>query len=119
LSTKTAIIEAIQNAADSYYADITIDEVQRSAVALALGTPGQRITIADQTNDSNAALTPEPTVFSTVIEGIASSLDASGVGEVAAIKAKLNQVIGQYNQLLSDHNSSTVPSTATVVSVLP
>jgi len=116
MSTKSEIIIAIQDAADAYFADTTIDETKRKSIALALGTPGQRITIADQTNDSNAALTPEPTVFATLIEGIADWLDTEDVPEV---KSKLNELIIQFNQLLTDHNASVVPSSASVVAVLP
>lgn len=119
MTTKSEIIAAVQAAADGYFADETIEETKRKTIALSLGTPGQRITIAGQTSDSNAALSPEPTVFATLIEGIADWLNAGGIGEIATIKAKLNELIQNYNQLLDDYDNTIVPSAAQIVTELP
>ena len=119
MTTKADMIAAIQAIADAKLADTSLDANQRKAVALALGSPGQRIEIAGTFADSNAAFTPEPKVMSTLVEGIASWADAQGIAGIAGIKGKLNELILQYNQLLADHNAGVVPSSATPVTVLP
>lgn len=122
MTTKQDLLDAIAAAADSYLSGAPsddADEQRRQVVGIALGTPGQRITIAGEVNQSNAALSPEPTVFATVIEGFADWLDGVDVGQITAIKSKLNELIAEYNQLRADYNAATVPTTAAEVSVLP
>ena len=54
--------------------------------------------------------------FEILTQGIANYLDSAGVG---GVKDKLNELIGQFNQLLDDHNTSTIPSSANTVDPLP
>jgi hypothetical protein len=51
-----------------------------------------------------------------IVDGIAAWYDAQGI---PAMKAKLNELIGAYNQLRADYNSGTVPTTAPNVLPLP
>ncbi len=115
--SKADIIQAIQDAADVYYANPAIDSDARNAIKLAVGSPGEVLYIENQRLDSGSAWIDEPKVFPTFVEGIADWLGSQG--DVSTIKSKLNELIGEYNQLLADHNSATVPSTATTVTVIP
>lgn len=120
MTTATDIIDAVQAAADAAYADtLTGTPNSRAAIAVALGTPGATVRIADQPRPTGSAWEPEPKVFGVLVAGLADWLDAAGIGEVATLKTTLNTLIGQYNQLLSDHNSATVPSTAAPVVPIP
>jgi hypothetical protein len=101
MTTKSDLLDAINAAADAYLAGTPADEDdanRRRSVAIALGTPGQRIEIEGTTSNSNAALSPEPTVFATLVEGLADWLNA--------------ELIAQFNQLLDDYNKGVVPSSA-------
>lgn len=109
MSTKTDIIDAIKAAADAYY---TADPETGAPVAVALGTPGAEVEIAGQTFDTGKAWENEPKSIPTQIEGLADYLDTQGLSDVAAVKSKLNELIGAYNQLLADYNNGVVPSTA-------
>jgi len=115
--SKADIIQAIQDAADVYYANTAIDPDARNAIKLAVGSPGQVMVVENQVLNSGSAWLDEPKVFPTFIEGIADWLAAQG--DIGAIKSKVNELIGQYNLLLADHNSGTTPSTAAIVTVIP
>lgn len=119
MSTTTEIIAAIQAAADALYFEPDGTPNARAAVRVALGTPGDTVQIAGRPNRTGSAWVPEPTVFSTLILGLADWLDDAGTGQIATMRSKINELIGQYNQLLADHNSATVPSTASAVALLP
>jgi hypothetical protein len=116
MTTKTDIISQIQTAADAYYA---ADPETGAAVEIALGSPGTRVTIGDLKFDSGAAWANEPKSIPTQIEGLAAYLDSLGISGTAAIKAKVNEIVAQYNQLRTDYNAGTVPTTATVLAPIP
>ena len=116
MTTKTDFIAAIVAAADAYY---TADPVTGAAVKIALGSSGTKVVIAGQKFDSGAAWADEPKAIPTQIEGLADHLDTLGVTEVAAIKAKVNELIGSYSQLISDYDNGIVPTTAAPVIPLP
>ena len=119
MTTTTEIIAAIQDAADTAYAGTDGTPDTRAAIAIALGTPGATVRIAGQPRPTGSGWTPDPKVFAVLVAGLAAWLDDAGVGEVGALKSTLNTLISQYNQLLADHNSATVPSTATTVTPIP
>lgn len=121
MTTKAEIIAAIEAAADAYLAGTPSsedDEIRRKVVATVLGSAGRRIEIAGQESDSNAGLSPEPTVFATLVEGLADWLVGAGVGNIAAMRAKVNEIIASHNQLIADYNAGTVPTTASTVTLL-
>jgi hypothetical protein len=117
LTTKSEIIQAVQDAADAYYADPAVDETAGTAIKLGLGSPGEVLYIENQRLDSGSAWLTEPATFPTLIEGLADWLDAQG--SVGTIKAKLNELISEYNQLRADYNAGTVPTTAADVDPIP
>jgi len=110
MSTKTEIIADIQAVADASGAD---------AIRSSLGTPGSYVEIAGSERKTGAGWEPEPKVWSVVVEGLANWLDNAGVGDVGAIKSKLNELIGEYDQLRDDYNNGVVPTTAQEVDPLP
>jgi len=57
--------------------------------------------------------------FQLFLEGLGEWLDDAGVSNVSTIYAKLDELIDAYNQLRSDYNSSTVPTSAPSVAPLP
>lgn len=116
MSTKTDFIAAIAAAADAYY---IADPVTGAAVKIALGSASTKVIIAGQKFDSGAAWANEPKSIPTQIEGLADHLDSLGVTEVAAIKAKLNELISAYMQFRADYNNGTVPTSAPDVDPLP
>jgi hypothetical protein len=93
VSTKADILSSIQAIADA----TGVDEIK-----MIIGTPS---------STNGKAWAPEPKVFSVLIEGLAGWLDSSH-------KAKINELVAGYNQLIADYNSSTVPTTAPTVSPL-
>jgi len=115
--SKSAIIAAVQDAADAYYADPAVDEDARNAIKLAMGSTGTVLYVENQRLDSGAAWIDEPKPFPTLIEGIADWLAAQG--DVSAIEGKLNELIGEFNQLIADYNAGTVPTTASTVTPIP
>ncbi|MDD5542847.1 MAG: hypothetical protein PHX83_06700 [Acidobacteriia bacterium] len=116
MTTKADIIAAVQAAADAYY---VADPETGASVKLGIGSTGTVVTIAGQKFDSGAAWGPEPAAIPCQIEGLADYLDTLGITETAAIKAKVNEIVAQYNQLRTDYNAGTVPTTATAVIPIP
>lgn len=107
MGMKEDIILAIQEVADDYY---SADPESGAAVKLALGTPNQHITVEGQALTTGGGWAPEPKTFSVFVEGLADYLTAQG--SVPEIKDKLNELIAAFNQLRTDYNGSTVPTTA-------
>ena len=105
MDTKQAIIEAVQARAD----------VSGDAMRIALGTPGAHVpNVIGEVEETGQAWV-EPAAFPTLVGGIADYLDGQGVSGVGAIRGKLNELVGQYNQLLADYNAGVVPSAAHAV----
>lgn len=115
MTTKTDIIDAVKAVADAIYANLSIDEADRQAIKIAVGSEGTVIVVGGRRMQSGSSWAPEPKVFSVLVEGLADYLDNAGMGQIPAIVAKINELIGEYNQLLSDHNSGIVPSAANPV----
>lgn len=110
MTTKADIIAAIQAAADA----------STNAIRIPLGTPGTVVpNVTGQLTPTGQAWVPEPKVFPALVEGIADYLDAQGLGQVAAMRAKVNELVGAYQQLKSDYNNGIVPTTAPDVEPLP
>ena len=107
MTTKSELIEAIQDAADS---------TNDVAIKLSLGTPGSTVKIEGQEFDTGKSWAPTPKIFDTLMEGIADFLDAAGTGQ---LKSRLNEVIAALNQLIDDYNNSVHPTTATKPDPLP
>ena len=99
------------------------------AVADATGNGNTRISLGAQgDHELNSIGESEPTgkawdgdykTWPVVVLGLANWVDSTGIGEVGTIKSKLNDLIGQYNQLLSDYNNGVVPSSATPITPIP
>ena len=112
MTTKTDFIAAIVAAADAYY---TADPETGAAVKIAFGSPGTKVVIAGQKFSSGKAWEDEPKSIPTQIEGLADHLDTLGITETPTIKAKLNELIASYTQLISDYDNGIVPTTAAAV----
>ena len=87
--------------------------------AYGLRTPGDPIEV-----NRNQQVTPggswgETAAFEIYLKGIAEWLDDSGISELAAIKAKLNELISSYAQFKSDYDALIVPTTAADVDPVP
>jgi hypothetical protein len=54
----------------------------------------------------------------TMLQGLANWFDDQGVSQIQEIKEKLNELIGEYNQLRIDYDAGTVPTSAKEVSQL-
>jgi len=108
MTTKTDIIDAIKAAADA-----TGD----NNIRISLGATGNHLkNTIGETKPTGAAWNPEPKTWPVICEGLANWADSLGI---SGVKDKLNDLIGQYNQLLEDYNNSTVPSSASEVDPLP
>lgn len=111
MTTKAEIIAQIQAAADA---------CGNAQMRIGLGAPGAVVKNAiGELKNTGSAWEPEPKSQALIIEGIAAWLDGAGVGDVGALKGKLNELIGAYNQLRLDYNAGTVPTTAPAVVPLP
>jgi len=111
MATKDDIITAIQSVADASGS---------GNIRISLGAPGSHVAdSAGKSKPTGAAWVPEPKTWPVVVEGLADWLDGQGIGEIAAIKSKVNELIAGYNQLRTDYNSGTVPTTASSVTPLP
>jgi hypothetical protein len=119
MTTTTEIIAAIQAAADAAYAGTDGTPDTRAAIAIALGTPGDTVRIAGQPRPTGSGWTPDPKVFAVLVAGLAAWLDGAGIGDVGALKTTLNLLVTSHNQLIADHNSATVPTTALPVDPVP
>jgi hypothetical protein len=109
MTTKAEIIATIQAAADA---------CGDNQMRIGLGAPGSVVENAiGEQKSTGSAWAPEPKSQALIIEGIAAWLDDAGVG--SALKLKLNELIGAYNQLREDYNAGTVPTTAPEVDPLP
>jgi hypothetical protein len=115
MTTKSEIILKIQIAADE-----EVGGVKHGAVAIraAIGATGEYVEVNQEKKPTGSAWIP-PAVFDKFVEGFAAYLDAQGVSQVGTIKTKVNELITQYNQLLSDHNANIRPSSAHTVATLP
>lgn len=116
MTTKSDLIAAVQAAADAYY---VADPTTGAAVKLSIGSPGTVVVIAGQKFGSGSAWASVPGVLDTEVEGLADWLDASGIGNLTAIHDTVNDLCASLNQLILDHNSGTVPTTALPVTPLP
>jgi len=112
VATKDIIIAQIQIAADA---------TSLPRIRAGLGAPGDHVEIEGQrlrtgiqweANPNDGG--PSPTEVQ--VEGIAAHLDSM---DVAAIKAKVNELVGGYMQLKADYNNGVVPTTALDVVPLP
>lgn len=106
-------ILAINAAAAERYAASATDG---AAVMAALGAPGTKVAIADQLLDSGAALGADKTLQVLAV-GLARAIEPQ-LGQVASIKAKVNELIVAYNALRADYNNGVVPTSAPWVDTL-
>ncbi len=111
MATKDDMIAAIQAAADSSGS---------GNIQISLGTPGNHVLNSImEMQETGKAWTPEPKTWPIVAEGLAAWADAAGIGDMAAIKAKINELIASHNQFISDYNANVIPTTAVPVVPLP
>jgi hypothetical protein len=107
----------------------TFDDLRDSirAVADNRGIPGS-VGLRTPSNDTVEYKDQELTVgtawgedksFEILTQGIADYLDTLGLGEVGTIKTKLNELIGEYNQLREDYLTEGLTTTAAEVDPVP
>ena len=87
--------------------------------ALGLKTPGDPIDLGQNVEIRPGESWGPTKAFEIYLGGISQYLNSSGISEVAAIKAKVNELVGAYNQLRTDYNDETVPTTAESVDPIP
>ncbi len=87
--------------------------------ALGLKTPAPAVEVSHQVEVKPGESWGATKAFEIYLGGIAQYIDSTGLGELAAIKAKVNELAAAYNQLRTDYNSSVVPTTALPVDPLP
>ena len=92
----------------------TVADARGIPGSIGLRTPGDPVKYKDQQLDTGTAW-GENKSFEILVQGIANYLDTLGVG---GVKDKLNELIAGYNQLLTDYNAPTFPSTAEEVEPL-
>lgn len=112
MATKDDIISAVQTVADA---------TAEPKILASMGTPGAwtRFSGMEYQKATGQVWENLPSPWDVFVEGLSDWLDSSGASDVGVIKAKLNELIGEFNTLLSDHNSGTVPSSASTVTPLP
>ena len=111
MTTKNDMITAIQASADAS---------GDNNIRISMGAPGNHLkNTIGETEPTAQAWQPEPKTWPVVIEGLALWADTQGVGQVGTIKAKLNELIGAYNQLRTDYNAGVVPTSAPAVTPIP
>ena len=111
MTTKADIIAAIQAA---------VDGTGNNNLKISLGAPGDHVKNSiGETKPTGAAWQPEPKTWPAIVEGLADWADTQGLGQVGAIKTKLNELIGGYMQLKQDYDNGIVPTTAPDVTPLP
>jgi len=101
VSTYTDIRDAIRAVADA----------GSDTSKLSLGTPGSHVRIAGTTYDTGKAWGSGKAV-QMQWEGYSVWFDAN-------IKAKINEIVAQYNQLRIDYDAGTVPTSANSIAALP
>lgn len=111
MSTKTEIIALVQAAAD------TLDT---PPILASMGTPGAytKFPNLEQQKPTGQVWENPASPWQAYSEGLAAWLDSQGITEIGDIKSKLNELIGEYNKLLSDYNNGVVPSSASSVTPL-
>jgi len=109
VTTRSELILAVQAVADNYYA---ADPAIGATAMIALGTPGTVVDVDGQKLNSGMAWAREMATFPVVLAGLADWLDGAGIGEVASIKGKVNDLCASLNQLIADYNASIKPTTA-------
>ncbi len=119
MTTKQDIIQAIQEAADESNPAPPHVKEGEPRLRVALGEPGDVIDLEGDKWETGRGWEPLPTAYDKIIEGLAVVLDDKGIGDVAAIKAKVNELVGGYMQLKTDYNNGTVPTTAPDIAPLP
>jgi len=85
------------------------------AARVALGSAGT-VTWAGDDYDTGRAWGASP--FEVLVEGLADWWD-NDVDSPATIKAKVNELIAAYTQLVTDYDGGTVPTTAPPVLPIP
>lgn len=108
----SALKEAIQMMADAAYE--TFDD-EAIGAALALGTPGDHIEVAPGNRQTTGNGWGNGRTFEVLADGIELWLEEQG--SPAAITAKLNELITQFNQLLDDYDNAVVPTLAQQVTL--
>jgi len=93
---------------------LTPSEGKFPGARAALGTPDTTVEWEGDEYPCGTAWGESP--FEALVRGIGAWSDDAG--DVSAIKAKLNELIGEFNQLLDDHNNGVIPSTASSVTPL-
>ncbi len=78
---------------------------------LGLGSPGSYVRIAGASRPTGQAWGSNKAI-QMQWEGYAAWYDAT-------TKAKINQIVASLNQLIADHDSATVPTTAPTVTPIP
>lgn len=94
---------AIQAVADGYADDVLSSYALRTPGDLVEILPGVEIEPGSAWGSKSMEI---------MLRGLANWVDAEGIG---GFKAKINEIIGEYNQLLSDYNNGIKPSTANTI----
>jgi hypothetical protein len=96
---------------------------ETAALRAAAGAPGDTVTLPGDEKRNTGAIWEEREgsviiLLGVLLKAVGDTMDSAGIGQVAGIAEKLNELIGEYNQLREDYNSSTVPTTAKEVDPL-
>lgn len=111
MATKDDIIAAIQTAADA---------TGNGNLRISLGATGNHVENSiGETRPTGQAWEPEPKTWPVIAQGLADWADSLGLSDLAAIKAKVNELCSSHNQLIIDYDNGTVPTTAPPVTPLP
>lgn len=106
----------IRGRVQQYVQDLPETVTERPALRVALGAPGETVKIGEETLATGRVwreVDPDVvvTTLAVLLEEACAELDATLV-------AKLNELVGAYNQLLADYNDEEVPSAAPEVDPL-
>ena len=96
-----------------------IADARDNVAAYSLRTPAPPIKIERNVEIEPGGAWGEFLPFQIYLEGISAYLDDNILSELPGIKSKLNELISAYNQLRSDYNTGTWPSSAPYVNPLP
>ncbi len=103
MTTLSELIDAVRAVADT----------RSNASKASLGTPGDKVKLGAPpcTLMDTGQAWGEDKAFQILLEGIAGLLDAT-------IVFKVNELCASLNQLIDDHNSGSVPTSASKVDII-
>lgn len=93
-----------------------IADARDNVASYSLRTPGDAIEIYRNVEIVPGEAWGQFKPFQIFLEGIGEYLDNNSLSD---LKDKLNELIASHNQLLTDYNNSTWPSSASTVTLLP